>query len=218
LSDYGIVFDFDGTICLSETVHMDAWVVVARQLGLPLPEGFVDDGVGVADTILANHLQGLWGEKLSAGEIFQLKATEFRSRDASVFPLVPGVIRFMQLVKAHGIPMALATSSSLADITPVFSRWSMEKYFSAVFTIESVVQPKPEPEVYLKASKALNLDPRQVFVFEDSIPGVCSARVAGCRVIGVGTTYLASDLGELHDYIDTFDDSLRIWQSISNSK
>lgn len=206
LADFGLIFDFDGTICLSETVHMDAWVVMAGRLGLPLPEGFVEDGVGVADATLAKDLSFIWGERLSPSEILQLKCDEFRRRNAAEFPLVPGVVKFLDKMKRQDLAMALATSSSAADIKPVFSVWSMDAYFKAVFTIESVTKAKPDPEVYLKAADAIAFPPEKIFVFEDSLPGVIAARAAGCQVIGIGTTYTRAELGELVGYISDFND------------
>lgn len=210
LADFGLIFDFDGTICLSESVHMDAWVVIARKLGLPLPDGFVEDGVGVADAALAKNLAILWGAKVTPAQILRLKCEEFRGRNAAEFPLVPGVIKFMDQMKHQEISMALATSSALADIKPVFSTWSMDSYFKAVFTIESVLQAKPDPEVYLKASASIGCRPEQVFVFEDSLPGVTAARAAGCQVIGVGTTYSRRELDPLSDYILDFGNGAEI--------
>ena len=48
---------------------------------------------------------------------------------------------------------------------------------------------KPDPKPYLKASAELGLIPRECLVIEDSINGVCSGRAAGCRVIGLTTSF-----------------------------
>jgi beta-phosphoglucomutase len=214
LPEYGLIFDFDGTICLSETVHMDAWVVTAAKLSLPLPHDFIENGVGIADRHIAAELEKQWKHVLPADEILRLKCVEFRGRDAAKFPLVSGVLSFIQEAHRIGLPIALATSSAMADIEPVLTARSLRKYFSAVFTIESVVHPKPDPEIYLKASASLGIAPKKAFVFEDSIPGTTSARAAGCNVIGIGTAHKADELGELHGYIKTFDNHDMIFSQL----
>ena len=45
----GIIFDFDGTIALSEPVHMASWLQLSDEAGRPLPEGFLEKGVGATD-------------------------------------------------------------------------------------------------------------------------------------------------------------------------
>ena len=206
MPEYGLIFDFDGTICLSETVHMDAWVVMAAKLSLPLPSDFSESGIGVADTKIAIDLEKMWKHVLPAEEILRLKCVEFRQRDAAKFPLVKGVLKFIQEAHRLGLPIALATSSSMSDIGPVLEAQLLHQYFASIFTIESVTNPKPDPEIYLNATASLGIKPHEAFVFEDSIPGTTSARTAGCNVIGIGTAYRAEELGSLHGYIKDFDD------------
>ena len=42
----GIIFDFDGTIALSEPVHMASWLQLSDETERPLPAGFLEKGVG----------------------------------------------------------------------------------------------------------------------------------------------------------------------------
>ena len=49
-----------------------------------------------------------------------------------------------------------------------------------------VTQPKPNPEVFLKAAQGLGLPPAECCVFEDAPAGVQAAKAAGMTVIGVG--------------------------------
>ena len=214
MKEYGLIFDFDGTICLSETVHMDAWVVTAAKLAMPLPRDFVESGVGVADSKIAIDLERFWHSVLPAQEIHRLKNEEFRRRDAAKFPMVPGVMKFIQDAHLMGLPIALATSSSKNDIAPVFQARLLDQYFKSIFTFESVSNPKPDPEIYLKAAASLGLKPEKTFVFEDSIPGTTSARAAGCNVIGIGTAHSAEELGDLMGYIKNFEDQEMIFNKL----
>ncbi len=193
---------------------MDAWVVTAAKLALPLPPNFVENGVGVADGKIAVELERMWKHVLPVKEILRLKNDEFRRYDAANFPLVSGVLKFIQDAHGMGLPIALATSSSINDIAPVLQARSLNQYFTSIFTIESVTNPKPDPEVYLKAAASFALTPSKTFVFEDSIPGTTSARAAGCNVIGIGTAHLAEELGELKGYIKNFDDQEMIFKQL----
>jgi beta-phosphoglucomutase-like phosphatase (HAD superfamily) len=52
-------------------------------------------------------------------------------------------------------------------------------------TVEDVEHPKPAPDIYLAACRALGADPARSVALEDSPPGVRSARDAGMFVIAV---------------------------------
>ena len=62
----------------------------------------------------------------------------------------------------------------------------MQKTFDAIIDGNQVTKAKPDPEVFLKASAALNLEPSQCVVFEDAIAGLEAAHRAGMKCIGVG--------------------------------
>ena len=54
---------------------------------------------------------------------------------------------------------------------------------------DDVRRGKPDPEGYVRAAERLGVSPVRCVVFEDTQPGVVSARAAGARVIGLRTTY-----------------------------
>ena len=54
----------------------------------------------------------------------------------------------------------------------------MEKIFDAIVTKEEVKNGKPNPEVFLKASSKLGVNPDQCVVLEDSILGILAAHNA----------------------------------------
>jgi beta-phosphoglucomutase-like phosphatase (HAD superfamily) len=52
-----------------------------------------------------------------------------------------------------------------------------------------VSNPKPAPDVFLKAAELLAAAPRDSIVFEDSHTGVEAAIAAGMQVVGLRTTH-----------------------------
>jgi sugar-phosphatase len=56
----------------------------------------------------------------------------------------------------------------------------------AMITADDVPRGKPDPAPYLAAAAALGFDPTACLVFEDTTPGIQSARQAGATVIGIG--------------------------------
>jgi beta-phosphoglucomutase-like phosphatase (HAD superfamily) len=57
--------------------------------------------------------------------------------------------------------------------------------FEVVVTSEEVAEPKPAPDVYLRAADLLGSPASEVVALEDSPPGAAAARAAGMYVIAV---------------------------------
>jgi mannitol-1-/sugar-/sorbitol-6-phosphatase len=63
-------------------------------------------------------------------------------------------------------------------------------------TADDVVRGKPDPEPYLKGAQLLGVDSAQCLVIEDAPLGIQSAHAGGMKVIGIASTYPASELHE----------------------
>ena len=69
---------------------------------------------------------------------------------------------------------------------------------------EEVKKGKPDPEIYLITAEKLNIEPEKCLVFEDSPPGVESAKRAGMKVIGILTTHSKEELNKADLVINNF--------------
>ena len=61
----------------------------------------------------------------------------------------------------------------------------MAELFEVVVAADDVPEPKPSPDVYLRACELLGAEPSRSIALEDSPTGVASARAAGMFVIGI---------------------------------
>ncbi len=61
----------------------------------------------------------------------------------------------------------------------------LDGHFQAVVAAEEVAAPKPAPDVYLAACRALGADPARAAALEDSPSGVAAGVAAGMFVVGV---------------------------------
>ena len=58
--------------------------------------------------------------------------------------------------------------------------------FNFIVDGNDVVKGKPDPEVFLKAAKLLQIEPKNCIVFEDSVAGIQAANTANMISIGIG--------------------------------
>jgi HAD superfamily hydrolase (TIGR01509 family) len=188
-----VIFDFDGTIALSEPVHMQAWRDIADVVRKPLPEGFLEKGIGHTDQELVKDLTSYWQQKPSYDELLAMKRFYYQKRCLTESILVPGADAFIKAL-AVSLPLGIATSASVGDITPTLKKYNLESFFKSILTVESIRRAKPDPEIYLLSSAKLGIDPVDCLVFEDTPTGANAARAAGMRVVGLTTSYDASKL------------------------
>jgi HAD superfamily hydrolase (TIGR01509 family) len=107
-------------------------------------------------------------------------------------PLREGVLELMRECRDHGVRMAIATTTSRSNLEVLLrrhmgNRWA--GWFGAIVCGEDVERKKPDPEVFVKALKALGLGPLQAVAIEDSPGGVAAARAADCPVLVTRSFY-----------------------------
>jgi putative hydrolase of the HAD superfamily len=62
-------------------------------------------------------------------------------------------------------------------------RLGLRPFVETIVTRDMVLNPKPAPDVYLKAVQTLGADPHYSVALEDSEPGSRAAKAAGLRVV-----------------------------------
>jgi HAD superfamily hydrolase (TIGR01509 family) len=85
------------------------------------------------------------------------------------------------LAKSH--PLMICTSGSRSSVKAFFEMSDLSKFFVGALDNESIVRGKPDPEIYLKASKMLGVRPQDCWVIEDSEAGCTAAYRAGTRLM-----------------------------------
>jgi len=94
----------------------------------------------------------------------------------------PGVCRLMDECTHQGVALALATTTSTANVEALFSSqfgrgWRVR--FAAVVCAEDAPVKKPDPMVYRLALQRLGVAPGEAFALEDSPNGLRAAQAAG---------------------------------------
>lgn len=100
--------------------------------------------------------------------------------------------------------MAIATSGIEPNINFMFEHIDIQRYFPVVINSSHVSCGKPDPEIYIKASQALGVDPANCLVFEDAVVGIRSAKAAGMKVVAITTTETVDALSTADMIIQNF--------------
>ncbi|HXQ29000.1 MAG TPA: HAD-IA family hydrolase [Gemmatimonadales bacterium] len=101
-------------------------------------------------------------------------------------PLRPGVRRLLAEARARGVRLAIATTTTTANVTALLDHTLApegEGWFDVIGAGDVVAEKKPAPDIYFNVLERLALEPGECVAFEDSENGVRSARSAGVPVV-----------------------------------
>lgn len=176
-----VIFDMDGVILDSEPYWKEAEIRIFNSLGVPLTEEMCETttGMRLIDVIKLWHEKFPWNEKKDK---FEKVNTEIVK---SLIELINqkgvlnnGVIDLLEMFKAKGLPMAVASSSDMKIIDAVLDKFELRKYFREVHSAEFEEYGKPHPAIYLTTAKKLGTAPEECLAIEDSFNGVIAAIAA----------------------------------------
>ncbi|HHH12874.1 MAG TPA: HAD family hydrolase [Thiolapillus brandeum] len=114
-------------------------------------------------------------------------------------PLRPGVERLLREARDAGLRLAIATTTTPANVTALLRNSldpEAEEWFEVIAAGDIVPAKKPAPDIYLWAMERMGLPPERCMAFEDSENGVAAARDAGLRSILVTVNDYTRD----HDF------------------
>ena len=199
-----LIFDVDGTLAETEEIHRLAFgrafaaegldwtwdVELYRELlrvtgGKERIRHFVaSHGLPPLDEAriarLHAHKNAIYGEIVAAGGA----------------PLRPGVADLLARAHAAGLRLALATTTSRANVAALlagsFSAFP-DGLFDPIVAGEDVAAKKPDPEAYTLALDRLGLPAADCLAFEDSLNGLRAATGAGLRAIVTPSLYTAHE-------------------------
>lgn len=188
-----VIFDLDGLLADTETLHCAAYRSTLAEFGVQLSEAeyaehWILNGYGIADLFAQRKLP------LDAGVVRNRKAAVYAELVASSARPMPGAVELLQ--RLHGRrTLALASSSYRSAIAAVMAALNAGHFFAAVAGNEDVRQVKPAPDLFLHVAALLDAPPARCVVLEDSQKGVAAAHAAGMACIAVPNRHTSA-----HDF------------------
>ena len=178
-----LIFDFDGTIADSSSLHEQAFREVLEPLGLrvdysrlagrttldALRDCYEFNGREEPDRVLLDQL----------ARQKQVRGRELISSRLTAFPAAAALLRWTRT----RYRLSLVTSGSRATIDVALARLGLADWFDPMLTADDLEQAKPDPQGFLRAVRISGVAPEQALVFEDSAAGFEAARRAGLDVV-----------------------------------
>ncbi len=185
MTDFGVVFDCDGT--LLDT--MEAWhkldeLLFARAGVMPTQEDTdLLTRLTIAEVGVFYHER--FGLGKSAHDVIAMidetMAEYYRTKAAARL----GALAFVRGLAERGVPMSIASSSPRPYLLAGLKTAGFEPYFSAIVSVDDVGSSKREPTIYDHACASFGLDRSCIWGFEDSLYALHTLKQAGYRTIAV---------------------------------
>ncbi len=192
----GALFDCDGTLIDSMpmwhrvTVELlaahdvnDPENVFAKTEPLPLHEmcaSFCDD----------------FGVDSTEDALFEELMVRVRDAYAHRVELLPGCREFLGDLSAHGVRMAVCSSTSVPEVELALEAQGIRGFFQDVISTGGSVRSKEYPDVWEKGLASLGTAAGETWVFEDAPFGMRSARQAGLHTVCLFSPHGDRDIDE----------------------
>jgi beta-phosphoglucomutase len=193
----GILFDMDGVLVDSEKFICEAATrMFAEHCVYVEPEDFLPF-VGSGEN---RYLGGVAEKYRFPFDLEQDKTRTYEIYEELVkgkLKPLNGVVSFIGECRKRGLKLAVATSADMVKMVINLREIGISaETFDATITGMEVENKKPDPEIFLKAAQKLGLKPEECLVVEDAVNGVKAAKAAGCKCLGLTTSFSVEELSE----------------------
>ncbi len=182
-----LLFDLDGTLAETDSLHLPTWVDVLRPYGIEVDEGFYRERISGRSNskIVEDLLPDLSTEE--GHRLADAKEASFRERADELEPL-PGLLDFMREAKDRGLSLALVTNAPEENVEAMLLALELREFFDEVVLSDEVGPVKPDPAPYRAALNRLGVAPEEALAFEDSTSGIASSVGVGIPTVGIAST------------------------------
>ena len=214
------LFDLDGVLTKTATVHMAAWkrtfdeFLRARDPGAAefsqLDYNRFVDGKpradGVRDFLASRGITLPEGSPDDPADAATVQGIASRKNELVLAELAehgievyPGSVDYLRAVKAAGLATAVVTASANGEQVIAAAGFPelIDVRIDGVVAARDGLRGKPQPDTFLAGARALGFEPAEAVVFEDALSGVAAGRAGKFGfVVGVDRVGQAAGLAE----------------------
>ncbi len=179
-----LLFDLDGTLAETDSLHLPTWVAVLEPYGVEVDEEFYRQSISGRNTseIVRDLLPDLTDEENRS--IGDAKEAGFRERAGELEPL-PGLVDFLERGREREMRIVLVTNAPEENVEAILLALELRDFFDEVVLADEVEAVKPDPAPYRAALEKTGVPARAALAFEDSVSGIASSVAAGIPTVGI---------------------------------
>ncbi|MDE8349070.1 MAG: HAD family hydrolase [Acidocella sp.] len=204
-----LIFDVDGTLAETERDgHRLAFNQAFADFGLDWQWDVATYGALLAVTGGKERMLAYWQQRdpqaaakpdapALIAQLHRRKTAHYvRLVESGALMLRPGVARLLDEAEAHGLKLAIATTTTVENVVALLEATlgqGSAARFAAIGAGDIVPRKKPDPGIYLWVLEQLRLEAGDCLAFEDSRAGWSAADGAGLATIVTSCAYTADE-------------------------
>ena len=180
----GLVFDCDGTVVDNMPLHYEAWSKTLECHGISLEESRFYSWAGRPVVDIIAHLCAEQRIRVNTRQVEQEYENYFRGLPKHRLQPVRIVVEIARHFRGR-LPLAIATGSTTESASTSLEAIGVLHWFDAVVSSTDLGKPKPAPDVFLAAARAIGVPAHACVAFEDGDLGLQAARAARMTAVDV---------------------------------
>ncbi len=188
----GLIFDCDGTLADTMTVHAESWQWAMKRFGHDCTVDFLRPLNGVPAERIVMTFNRCFGADLDVSAVVAAKNGMAYERLKKTKPILP-VAKIAEDFRGK-LPMSVVSGGTRRNVLRTLNAIGMADFFETVITADDGFKPKPDPQKFLEAAKRMAVPPKDCLVFEDGEAGIEAAKAAGMPCVDV-RPYVNPDKG-----------------------
>lgn len=184
-----VIFDLDGVIVSTDQYHYEAWKALSDKHNLLFnyEMNHMLRGVSRGECLkIILDLNSRIVDSIEFAQMLEEKNNLYKEKlnQLTEKDILPGVPALLKDLKEHNIPVAIGSSSK--NTPAILKGIGLSENFDVIVDGNSIINSKPDPEVFLKCAVKMNISPEKCVVIEDAKAGIDAALAADMYAIGVG--------------------------------
>ena len=189
-----IIFDMDGLMIDSERVTYNEYVKKLKILGYDdFTEKIYRQCLGKNKEGICQVFFNQYGDDFPMIEVWNDVHDWIDESLRKYVPKKKGLDNLLKYLKENNYLTIVATSSGRTRVNEILKNAHIIEYFDDSICGDEVSKGKPNPDIFLKAAKEINVKPEDCFVVEDSPAGIKAAFSGGMKGIHVEDLKVADE-------------------------
>lgn len=182
----GIIFDIDGVLVDTEKCQWQGWIEALKKYKKNLTLQQYYKYAGKQGDIIESELLKDLHLNLKKNILLSQKETFTYNYIMSKPLLTMPYARYtLALLSKKKYILASASGSPRNEAELKLKKTNFLRFFHSIITGSEVKKGKPFPDIYIKASQLINVNPNRCIAVEDTQYGVESAKAAGLYCIAI---------------------------------
>lgn len=178
-----VLWDMDGTLALSEPLHMHTLIAALAHYGIQAGDELHPLMFGRTGRDVYRICRERFGIEADFDTWSALRAARYVAK-APQLEARPGALELWRAAHAAGMRQAIVSNAGRMLLEANLNALGLQAPERVSVSANDVRHGKPDPEAYLRAAYLLDVAPAEAIAIEDSPTGARAALAAGMRVLG----------------------------------